>query len=216
MHEIKHDGYRLIVQREGKRRAAVHPQPHDWTDRFPRIVAAALPHQKQDCIFGYGKVRSSDLTRLPPSTVARHRPSGTAGVGADVIGVPGGNGRGGPPTTIPAGSFSTNLGFHGPEINIRAITAITTKAAIIGQLILLISQSSAQAGCWISLARSDAALIHIKGSTDPRWKSCGWPLAAFHPGGCWDCHDCCERAADRRRRIFDFNNEMLIALAQAA
>jgi hypothetical protein len=71
-----------------------------------------------------------------------HRPSGTtAGVGAEVIGVPGANGRGGPPITIPAGSFSTNLGLHGPEINIRAITAITTKAAIIGQLILLISTS---------------------------------------------------------------------------
>ena len=71
-----------------------------------------------------------------------YRPSGTtAGVGAEVIGVPGANGRGGPPITIPAGSFSTNLGLHGPEINIRAITAITTKAAIIGQLILLISTS---------------------------------------------------------------------------
>jgi len=55
-----------------------------------------------------------------------------------VIGVPGGSGRGGPPTTIPAGSFSTILGLHGPDSNIRAITAITTKAAIIGQLILLI------------------------------------------------------------------------------
>jgi hypothetical protein len=65
-------------------------------------------------------------------------------VGAEVTGVPGASGRGAPPTTVPAGSFSTNLGFHGPEINIRAITAITTKAAIIGQLILLISTSSAQ------------------------------------------------------------------------
>ena len=55
-----------------------------------------------------------------------------------MIGVPGGSGRGGPPTTIPAGSFSTIRGLHGPDSNIRAITAITTKAAIIGQLILLI------------------------------------------------------------------------------
>jgi hypothetical protein len=59
-------------------------------------------------------------------------------VGAEVIGVPGASGRGGSPTTIPAGSFSTILGLHGPEINKRAITAITTKAAIIGQRILLI------------------------------------------------------------------------------
>ena len=62
-------------------------------------------------------------------------------MGAEVIGVPGANGRGGPPITIPAGSFSTNLGLHGPEINIRAIAAITTKAASIGQLILLTSTS---------------------------------------------------------------------------
>ncbi len=26
IHEIKHDGYRLIVQRDGQARAAVHPQ----------------------------------------------------------------------------------------------------------------------------------------------------------------------------------------------
>jgi hypothetical protein len=54
-----------------------------------------------------------------------------------IIGVPGAGGRGGPPTTMPAGSFSTILGSHGPEINNRAITAMTTKATIIGQRILL-------------------------------------------------------------------------------
>ena len=55
-----------------------------------------------------------------------------------VIGVPGASGRGGPLMTMPAGSFSTILGLHGPESNMSAITAITTTAAIIGQLILLI------------------------------------------------------------------------------
>ena len=58
--------------------------------------------------------------------------------GTVVTGVPGASGRGGPPTTIPPGSFSTILGLHGPESNMSAITAITTTAAIIGQLILLI------------------------------------------------------------------------------
>jgi hypothetical protein len=50
-------------------------------------------------------------------------------------------GRGGPltsPTTTPTGSFSTTLGLNGPDSSIRAITAMTTKAAIIGQLTLLI------------------------------------------------------------------------------
>jgi bifunctional non-homologous end joining protein LigD len=42
IHEIKHDGYRLIVQREGKRVRLFTRNGHDWTDRYPRIVAAAL------------------------------------------------------------------------------------------------------------------------------------------------------------------------------
>jgi ATP-dependent DNA ligase len=33
-HEIKHDGYRLIVQREGKRVRLFASNGHDWTDRF--------------------------------------------------------------------------------------------------------------------------------------------------------------------------------------
>jgi ATP-dependent DNA ligase len=42
MHEIKHDGYRLIVQREGKRVRLFTRNGHDWTDRYPFIVEAAL------------------------------------------------------------------------------------------------------------------------------------------------------------------------------
>lgn len=42
IHEIKHDGYRLIVQREGKRVRLFTKNGHDWTDRYPRIVEAAL------------------------------------------------------------------------------------------------------------------------------------------------------------------------------
>jgi hypothetical protein len=45
---------------------------------------------------------------------------------------------------MPAGSFSTVLGFQGPEINKRATTAITTMAIIIGQLNLLILFSPGQ------------------------------------------------------------------------
>ncbi len=42
IHEIKHDGYRLIVQREGKRVWLFTKNGHDWTDRYPLIVEAAL------------------------------------------------------------------------------------------------------------------------------------------------------------------------------
>src|ERR1700722_15463825 len=41
VHEIKHDGYRLIVRRDGK---AVHlftRRGYDWTDRYPAIAATA-------------------------------------------------------------------------------------------------------------------------------------------------------------------------------
>jgi ATP-dependent DNA ligase len=33
--EIKHDGYRLIVQRDGKRVRLFTRNGHDWTDRYP-------------------------------------------------------------------------------------------------------------------------------------------------------------------------------------
>src|SRR5881227_140595 len=42
LHEIKHDGYRLIVQREGKRVRLFTRKGHDWSDRYPLIVEAAL------------------------------------------------------------------------------------------------------------------------------------------------------------------------------
>ena len=42
LHEIKHDGYRLIVQREDKRVRLFTRNGHDWTERYPLIVEAAL------------------------------------------------------------------------------------------------------------------------------------------------------------------------------
>ena len=34
-HEIKHDGYRLIIQRDGKRVRLFTRNGHDWTNRYP-------------------------------------------------------------------------------------------------------------------------------------------------------------------------------------
>lgn len=42
IHEIKHDGYRLILQRDGKRVRLFTRNGHDWSDRFPLISEAAL------------------------------------------------------------------------------------------------------------------------------------------------------------------------------
>jgi hypothetical protein len=41
VHEIKHDGYRLIVRRDGEAMRLFTRRRHDWTDRYPAIAAAA-------------------------------------------------------------------------------------------------------------------------------------------------------------------------------
>jgi bifunctional non-homologous end joining protein LigD len=41
VHEIKHDGYRLLVRRDGSRVRCFTRGGHDWADRFPAIVEAA-------------------------------------------------------------------------------------------------------------------------------------------------------------------------------
>jgi ATP-dependent DNA ligase len=41
LHEIKHDGYRMIVQREGQRVRLFTRRGYDWSDRYPLIVEAA-------------------------------------------------------------------------------------------------------------------------------------------------------------------------------
>src|SRR4051794_6545877 len=45
-HEIKHDGYRLIVQREGKRVRLLTRRGYDWSDKYPLISEAALRLRK--------------------------------------------------------------------------------------------------------------------------------------------------------------------------
>src|SRR5258705_7161873 len=46
LHEIKHDGYRLIVQREGSRVRLFTRNGNDWTARYPPIVEAALRNRQ--------------------------------------------------------------------------------------------------------------------------------------------------------------------------
>src|SRR4051812_23548009 len=50
IHEIKHDGYRLIVQREGKRVRLFTRNGHDFTDRYPLIVEAALKNRSSSFV----------------------------------------------------------------------------------------------------------------------------------------------------------------------
>src|SRR6476661_6020997 len=46
LHEIKHDGYRLIVQREGSRVRLFTRNGNDWTARYPLIAEAALRNRQ--------------------------------------------------------------------------------------------------------------------------------------------------------------------------
>ena len=50
IHEIKHDGYRLIVQRDGKRVRLLTRNGHDWSDRFPLITEAALRNRNSSFV----------------------------------------------------------------------------------------------------------------------------------------------------------------------
>jgi ATP-dependent DNA ligase len=45
-HEIKFDGYRLRVEREGKRVRLITKGGYDWTKRFPWVVQAALKNRQ--------------------------------------------------------------------------------------------------------------------------------------------------------------------------
>ena len=47
IHEIKYDGYRLCVERNGKTVRLFTRNGHDWTKRFPWIVEAALKNREQ-------------------------------------------------------------------------------------------------------------------------------------------------------------------------
>jgi bifunctional non-homologous end joining protein LigD len=50
IHEIKHDGYRLIVQRQDKRVRLFTRNGHDFTARYPLIVEAALKNRSNSFV----------------------------------------------------------------------------------------------------------------------------------------------------------------------
>jgi bifunctional non-homologous end joining protein LigD len=41
VHEVKHDGYRLIVRRDGEAVPLLTRRGYDWTGRYPAIASAA-------------------------------------------------------------------------------------------------------------------------------------------------------------------------------
>jgi bifunctional non-homologous end joining protein LigD len=50
VHEIKHDGYRLMARRDGRRIRCFTRGGRDWADRFPAIVDAARCLETASCL----------------------------------------------------------------------------------------------------------------------------------------------------------------------
>jgi bifunctional non-homologous end joining protein LigD len=50
LHEIKYDGYRLRVERDGDRVRLITRNGYDWTKRYPWIVESALKNQMQQFV----------------------------------------------------------------------------------------------------------------------------------------------------------------------
>jgi bifunctional non-homologous end joining protein LigD len=61
LHEIKHDGFRLRIERDGNRVRLITRGGYDWADRYPWIVEAALKNrQKRFVIDGEAVVLGVD------------------------------------------------------------------------------------------------------------------------------------------------------------
>jgi bifunctional non-homologous end joining protein LigD len=45
LHEVKYDGYRLRLERDGDRVRLITRNGHNWTDRYPWIVEAAVKNR---------------------------------------------------------------------------------------------------------------------------------------------------------------------------
>ncbi len=51
-HEVKYDGYRLRVERDGDRVRLITRGGHDWTKRFPWIAQYRKITQRERLFFG--------------------------------------------------------------------------------------------------------------------------------------------------------------------
>jgi hypothetical protein len=79
----KHDGYRLIVRREGEAVRLFTRRGYDWTDRYPAIAAAAAKLRAKSFTLD-GEARSTfwNSTAGPPGAAARRAQGEAAGARA--------------------------------------------------------------------------------------------------------------------------------------
>jgi bifunctional non-homologous end joining protein LigD len=74
IHEIKHDGYRLIVRRKGKAVRLFTRRGYDWTERYPAIAkAAAQLRAKSFTLDGGAVVSGADGVAAFDALHRRHK-----------------------------------------------------------------------------------------------------------------------------------------------
>jgi bifunctional non-homologous end joining protein LigD len=73
VHEIKHDGYRLIVRRDGAAVRLFTRRGHEWTDRYPSIAGrAAMLRARSFTLDGEAVVCGADGVALFDALHRRH------------------------------------------------------------------------------------------------------------------------------------------------
>jgi ATP-dependent DNA ligase len=72
IHEIKHDGYRLMARRDSAGIHLITRRGNDWSDRFPLVVEAVNHLKVQSCLID-GEVVCCDERGLARFDLLRHR-----------------------------------------------------------------------------------------------------------------------------------------------
>src|SRR5438093_11417771 len=67
IHEVKHDGYRMLVIRDNDRVRLLSRNGTDWTKRYPWIAEAALKNRQKHFVID-GEAVCSVSTASPTST----------------------------------------------------------------------------------------------------------------------------------------------------
>jgi bifunctional non-homologous end joining protein LigD len=72
IHEIKHDGFRIVAQKEAEKVRLITRNGHDFTDRYPLIVDAVRSLPGESCILD-GEAIVVDLDGLSVFDLLRYR-----------------------------------------------------------------------------------------------------------------------------------------------
>src|SRR4051795_4104035 len=73
LHEIKHDGYRMIAYRDAKGIRLITRNGHNWSDRYPAVVEALKELGATSCILD-GEVAVADTDGITRFDLLRKGP----------------------------------------------------------------------------------------------------------------------------------------------